>query len=319
MKKWAMYGLKIAITVGLLTILIANINTEETLKELQKVNLQWFAAAVGVGIIGIAFNALRWQRLLRLDGIHVRILRVLHYNMIGIFYSIVLPGGKLTGDAFSAYRLMRDNKEKGFHKEYFLSLIADRFLGVLSIFILLSVYVIVSPDTFAVLGIHTLTISTIVLAITLGGIAMVTSSLLDKFVQLFEKIPIGSLRKLISSLLSALQMHRKGKRETIEALAFGLIGAAFAAGSVIVISFSIGGGISPFILALTFLLATALIVIPITVAGIGLREGGLVFLLTQSGIASSTATALSALVLASFMTFALWGGVNELYRVIKKP
>lgn len=67
------------------------------------------------------------------------------------------------------------------------------------------------------------------------------------------------------------------------------------------------------VVALFNSLAVILISIPITVAGIGLREGGLVYLFVQAGIPLEKAAALSALNLAMMLVLALIGGIVEFY------
>ncbi|MDP3901941.1 MAG: hypothetical protein Q8Q37_03185, partial [bacterium] len=60
-------------------------------------------------------------------------------------------------------------------------------------------------------------------------------------------------------------------------------------------------------------LAVVLIVIPITIAGIGLRESGLVYFFVTAGIVPEKALALSILNLLLMVILALMGGLIEFY------
>ncbi len=66
-------------------------------------------------------------------------------------------------------------------------------------------------------------------------------------------------------------------------------------------------------------LAVVLIIIPITIGGVGLREGGLVYLLVQAGAIAEKSLALSLLNFLNMSILAVIGGIVELHFNFLKP
>ena len=96
-------------------------------------------------------------------------------------------------------------------------------------------------------------------------------------------------------------------------MSFSLIGVLSGAAALYVISEALGSGVDFWTIAFFNSLVIILITIPITIAGIGLREGGLIYLLIQTGLAPERAAALSFLNLFIIMTLASLGGLWEFY------
>ena len=78
-------------------------------------------------------------------------------------------------------------------------------------------------------------------------------------------------------------------------------------------SSALGLGVGFWTIAFFNSLVVILITLPITVAGIGLREGGLIYLLIQTGMEPEKAAALSFLNLFIMITLASFGGLWEFY------
>jgi len=92
-----------------------------------------------------------------------------------------------------------------------------------------------------------------------------------------------------------------------------LVSVLVSAFSVYILSLGLKIGVDFWTVAFFNSLAVVLISVPITVAGIGLRESGLVYLFFQAGVPLEKAAALSALNLAMMLVLALLGGALEFY------
>ena len=92
-----------------------------------------------------------------------------------------------------------------------------------------------------------------------------------------------------------------------------LVSVLVSAFSVYILSLGLKIGVDFWTVAFFNSLAVVLISVPITVAGIVLRESGLVYLCFQAGVPLEKAAALSALNLAMMLVLALLGGALEFY------
>ena len=138
MRKVFSHVFKIAVTIGLLWYLIQKIDVEKSVSFIFSANLPFSFVRRRHFRARSFLNAARWRKFLSMAGVSVSLSRVFICNLIGIFYGIVLPGGKLTGDVASVYRLVKSNNAGRFDSGYVSSVIADRFMGVLAIFSVLA-------------------------------------------------------------------------------------------------------------------------------------------------------------------------------------
>src|SRR5438067_13874954 len=96
MKKKIATVVQILVTLGILVWIFHDEQTRTgTLNAIKRAraNPQWiFAGIFAYGIVEI-FAALRWQILLRVQGVHLTFWRVTCLMMIGILFNPLMPGG----------------------------------------------------------------------------------------------------------------------------------------------------------------------------------------------------------------------------------
>lgn len=86
----------------------------------------WMLAGFILTGIPNALGAMRWQALLRVQGIHITFLQTLRLNLVGLFFSICIPGA-VGGDIVRAYAISHrsDNTSQAV-----TTLLLERFLGL---------------------------------------------------------------------------------------------------------------------------------------------------------------------------------------------
>ena len=316
MRKIFSHVFKIAVTIGLLWYLIQKIDVEKSVSFIFSANPLFLLSAIVISGLALFFNAARWRKFLAMAGVSVSIRRVFICNLIGIFYGIVLPGGKLTGDVASVYRLVKSNNDGRFDSVYVSSVIADRFMGVLAIFSVLALCFLAGYGPSGVFGEGGVVLGWLaVVAVALSAVLVFTSAL--DFLRRFLDWPVKFWRSFVGSLFSSLEVFRKDKKGLLGAFFLSFIGVFFGALSVYFLSLAVGMDKDFLSVVFAYAFATALIVIPVTIGGVGLREGGLVYALVRLGVDASQAAALSFLMLAVFSLYALVGGLAELIFFIK--
>src|SRR5205823_14406492 len=78
---------------------------------LEQADYPWVVAAVGAYIVVEIAAALRWQILLRVQGIYLSWARLSGLFLIGMFFNQFLPGGT-GGDIIKSYLLLKETPDK---------------------------------------------------------------------------------------------------------------------------------------------------------------------------------------------------------------
>ena len=233
------------------------------------------------------------------------------YYLIGHFYSLFVPGGQILGEGMKAWRI--SNKSELKHQLY-LSVFADRVAG----FLALGCLVLISFLTQPVLHGDRLSILSLVIsvAIVLVGVIIFFSRTLLEYMYMIPEYLARFLPVFIASHVGILKGHlleyHRHKKSTLIAIGIGAVAQLVWVLIVylIVISFNIYA--SFFFIAWTFLIMSVVTFLPVSYAGLGVREGTFVYFFSLIGVSRELALSVS-LVLFSFQILAaLVGGGFEL-------
>lgn len=291
-------GVKVAVS-GLLIWYILNTNDLDAVSRyLEEISVDAILLALLVLCLSVALISLRWMVILRGIGARLAFMSVLHIVYIGVFFNQVLPS-TVGGDAVRTWRLFKAGVALG---AGFRSVVLDRVAGLVGLALIVALSLpfvsIVSADAAVSWSLAGL------VACAIGGMVLLLS---------FDKIPL-------------LQRH-KGPLRALDALAVdarrlfftpSLAGPSLGL-SVIV---QIGSAMTVFILAdgmnieismfdcLVLVPPVMLVsVLPISMAGWGVREGAMITALGFAGVASAEALVLSLVFGLVLLAFSLPGGV----------
>src|SRR6266704_133946 len=83
---------KICVSSILLAVLVSQADLQEVIKSIASTNPVTVLVAFLVALISWAVNTLKWQRLLEALQYRLRYSSLFRLNLIGLFYSLLLPG-----------------------------------------------------------------------------------------------------------------------------------------------------------------------------------------------------------------------------------
>ena len=131
MKKALVTLIQLAVTVVLLWWVFHDHEQREKMsKALHQANYRWVIAAIGAYIMVEIAAAVRWQILLRVQGICINLFRLGALFFIGMFYNQFLPGGT-GGDIIKSYLLLKETPQ---HKAgALLAVVFDRLIGLVAL------------------------------------------------------------------------------------------------------------------------------------------------------------------------------------------
>ena len=128
--------LKIAISAGLLYLALAGVNFPAIQARLGQINLLWIAAAIAAALLQIGIAALRWREIANVCNAHLSVHSALRFNLIGAFFNQTLPS-TIGGDGARLWLLQRHGAS---WQAATYSVLVDRAVGL----IVLAVIIVVS-------------------------------------------------------------------------------------------------------------------------------------------------------------------------------
>ena len=291
-------GVKIAVS-GLLIWYILNTNDLDAVsRNLGEISVDAIFLALLILCLSVAVISLRWMVILRGIGIRLAFIPALHIVFIGVFFNQVLPS-TVGGDAIRTWRLFKAGVALG---AGFRSVVLDRVAALAGLVLMLALSLpfvsIVSADAAASWSLAGL------VACAIGGMALLLS---------FDKIPLPPRYKGSFSALDALAVDARRLFFTPSLAAPSLsLSVVVQVGSAMTV-FILADGMKIEIGMLDSLVLVPpvllLSVLPISIAGWGVREGAMITALGFVGVASAEALALSLVFGLVLLAFSLPGGV----------
>ena len=109
----------------------------------RQAHYEWLVAAVLVYLIVELAAVIRWNILLKVQGIHLSVPRVLGLFLIGMFYNQFLPGGT-GGDIVKTYLLWKETPDK--KSGALLAILFDRLIGLIALIIITGILILLRYD-----------------------------------------------------------------------------------------------------------------------------------------------------------------------------
>lgn len=289
---------KLSLSLGLFYLILLNIDFTGTILILKKTDLFFFLIAFILLLCQIMVANLRWQIVLRKLEFKFSYLETLKFLWVGIFFNQALPSS-IGGDAMRAYYLQ---KSYGNIKKTTIGVLLDRLYGLIGLFLLV---IIVSP--FLYLKFKSLELNLEILLFFAGLILCVLLSLS------FDILPIKLTKWRIIRGLNAISSEGRKillNRDTgILVLFFSILIHSISILAVILLSHALGLKISLIGIIVVIPLVTIFTLIPISIAGWGVREGVMIVALGYLGVRPEQALALSIIYGVLILCSALPGGV----------
>lgn len=258
-------------------------------------------------------NSVKWFQILR----SANLKKLFAMTLITQYYSLILPG-QLAGEAVKIYKLGKDSKEA---EHVAASVVVDRITGLMAVLIVAISGCVMSDNHFAKSMITYFVFAILALTTLLYFIRLIT---VENAIRRFFNCLDSSFKGVNKILLQGIRFIEAWKyclRKPAILLNSLLIGIIFQFICVLInLIFS-----NAFNIPIAFIdwcwifgVISLLLVLPVTIGGIGLREGGFVFLIGSFGVSDEKALALSLSIFSLHIFGALVGGVLDFGMCLKK-
>lgn len=266
------FALKLAVSGASLFLIFRKTDIAHVAYILRSIGMTSFLAVSAVYIFSQLLSTIRW-RMLMTDRFPVRKLFSLY--MIGAFFSTFLPG-LIGGDAIRAYYLNKDARKIS---ATLASVFMDRYVGFVS---LMTIGIAAFPFS---LGSFAGSPYTWLMPVIF--VSFVVASIL------FFSLKLGKRFRIMTEFYDYFSLLWKRKGTIASAFAFSVVIQSMNFFMVILLAWRMGLPVSLLQLAVFLPIVITISSLPISISGIGVREGAFVILLGLISVSPEAATSLS--------------------------
>ncbi len=286
-KKQLLNIAKVLVSVALLYFIFRSLDTQALLKVVQQANPWWLLAGVTMVLLGVFIRAIRWQILLKAIGVPVPVGELTAIYFVGFLFNNLLPSG-LGGDAIRILELNRHSERSA---DAVTSVLVDRFIGLSALQLIALVALLFDWGSIPA-AVAYFTVAIFLAGLVLG-LLLINRPLyvgLQTKIGLFKKI---TTIKWIGGLFESFQ------RYPLPALGKSYVVSLVFNVSLILTNVFIGWGLgaqASLIQYAVFVPITSIVLlIPISFAGLGVREETYRQLFGQVGVPAEIAVSMSLL------------------------
>ena len=311
-KPFIIFLVKLLVSAGLIAYFLSRMHVERFVETFAAAKLSYIALALGVYLIAQGVSAVRWATLARPLGIKTPFKDLIQYYLIGMFFNLFAPS-TVGGDVTRVYYLVKDEEAQAKGRPVTtvhaaMSVLMDRAIGMVVLVWLGALGLLWFPN-YAVP--ETARNATFLLALGLLAGALLTP-VLRRF------LPEDG-HQLAAKLRLALRSYRLHWRALLVAALLSLAVHLVQAWMHTVMGRALGLEVPFSFCLIAYPLVGTFAAIPITLNGLGLREGGYIFLLAVIGIGTEQSIAFGLLLFLIVALDSLLGGLLFLLQRKSKP
>lgn len=304
---------KLILAIALICFLIIKYDFNEVGYIFAKIDAIALVVAVALFILAWIINTIKWNLLWTKDSW----VTLLFASFISQFYGLILPG-QLAGEVAKAYRLGRGRKDA---ENIAASVLVDRIVGLVA---LLSVSVVGILFTNIELSDVLKFMLVALIVIIVGGLYAVSwtpfFNLLNQVVGRMSCRGVAWQRYtgMLVRLIAAWRGYLGQTRILVYSLMLGILFQLI----VVVINMVLAKNLHIFIPFIDWCwivgVVSVALLLPLSIAGIGVREVSYVGILSSLGVPAESAIALSLSIFVLTLLGAAIGGAIELYGGLKR-
>ena len=297
--------LKLTVSLALLGLLLGRVDRAQVAALLLEANPMLLGLAFAATVVAWLLNTYKWRQLLRALGHQLAYRDLLALNYIGVFYSLVLPG-QVSGEVMKGLRLTQSGCPAAHGA---VSIGVDRLTGVLALGVLGLAGLLAAPQIDVSRPL--LWFAAAVTGLSAGALLFVAARPPRMGGWFPRARPFSYVRSLLSTLWQALAAYGNARSVLLRAL-------VLAVGFQVLVTFSnylaaLAVGVEVPFMGLVWIVALVSLVhmLPVSFAGLGVREGAYVFFLSQYGVPLASGLSLSLAIFGLILLQGVVGGALE--------
>ena len=308
-RKYYLASIKTSVTVVLIIWLFGQIDLHRTAVQWQET--EWtYLILIGLPVFlaCLTINVLRWQLILKPQTMHIPFTNLAVIYIRGAFLGSFLPGGITTGDIYRMYALGKNTRDSAVSIS---SVLIDRVLGVFALLVLS-----VGALPYFLFRAKTDAFQPLLKPVILMGVilTLLVLCLLLAWRYWSEKTSWQHpLLEKVVSFLDTVPRYLAYKGVLLKVFLLALALQLLIVWWTYIVSNALHLSISLVALTITVPLISLFAMLPISLAGFGVREAGYVFFLVPFGLTPGEATSLGLISVLVQSGLRLLSGVTFLF------
>ncbi len=305
--------LKSLVSLGILVFLLSRIDTAQLVRVMTSAHLSYLVVALAGYFLGQILCSVRWALLARPLGFQNAVKDYTIFYFIGMFFNLFAPS-TIGGDVGRVFYLARDGQRReerqwsGAAVSALISVLADRLIG-------LAVLVWIAAAALALFSNYPLPMVVRAITFALAAGTILGWLLLPQLYRLAERWDIPRGKNLLHGLVTYAGNHRI----IVVTIALSLFVHFIQSWMHILLGRALDLEIPWSYVFILYPLVGIFSALPVSLNGIGLREGGYLFLLRHIDVSSEKAIAFSFLWFIIVALDSLVGGLVFILKKSPKP
>jgi uncharacterized protein (TIRG00374 family) len=300
--------LKLGTTLCAVLLLLWSTDLSSVWQQIRQINMLTILGCMTALFFAQAMSSLRWEWILEAEGARVRFRTLLASYMVGMFVNNFMPTS-IGGDAVKTYDIYRFTRNISLSV---VSVFVERFSGLLTLLMLswLGIIFILSvSSTLLLWGWISINVVCILLVLSL-----LHKTLTDRISQYIETKGLAKAGKLLRLICERLVSYRNRRTLLMKLLILSLPIQLVT----IVIYRQISMAMDIHLPFVFYLFSVPLIILisllPISLGGLGVREGTTVLVFSIGGVSTDPALAISLAYMGIYYMVSLIGGLLLIFR-----
>jgi uncharacterized protein (TIRG00374 family) len=302
-------GAKIVLSLVLFALLFRNVRWENIAALLERARPEWIVAAFLLLVTSNLLGSVQWNRLLRAADIHLPFWKVFAYYHVGLFFNNFLPAN--VGGDFA--RIM-DASRGGSRASAFSTVLLDRMIGTIALGGLAVVTTLPAIDHFHLAAVYAGVLLFFCAAVTMLW-AIFHPAVLEAIERLLSRIGLGRLKPALDQLSDRLAVFRGRRRMFMELFAIATGVQVMRIGVHVLVARALGLHVATAYFFLFVPLLAVIVSLPISLNGIGVREGAGILLFRLVGLDRGSAFLLQFTTYLVAVAVSLIGGIVFFVRI----
>ena len=304
MKKFLWLFFRVVVSGILITYLLYKVDIKSIFSSLNSVNLFWLALAFSLIFLGNLISGYRWQLLLTTQDIHIPLKTLISSLLVGRFFNNFLPS-TIGGDIVRVYDTSKYSKNTAVSMT---AILIERLTGFLAL-LLIAAFALV-------FGFHTIG-DTFLLWVLIGFFSLIlllflglfNATLSRQIRRIFDFRGLSRIKGKIDKVYQALNLYKSKRKDLLVTFLLGLALQVAAVAHYYLIGLALGLNVSMLYFFIIIPLILLILLLPVSINGIGVRENAYVLFFGKIGVEGSISIALSWLAFGMILIIGIIGGV----------
>jgi uncharacterized protein (TIRG00374 family) len=295
---------KIFVSSILLIYLFAKIDIASILTAMQSAKLHMLLFPFFLIAVGFIISALRWQILLKAQNISISLWKLARYYLEGSFFNNFLPT-TIGGDIVRTYKVSKSSVPI---TQSFTIIVVERLTGIFALIVYAFLGLQLGYSEFGNMqlvwvagGVFLVVVTILVSLVMLQGGKMMENTRADQ---------LSRIKRVIYNIFHTLYFFKDKKKVLFKALFLAFVLQFNVIIFFYIISYSLDIRPPFYYFLIVIPLIHVILMFPVSINGIGIRENAFIFFLSKIGICAATSVALSWLGFAMVLIYAVFGGIS---------